>query len=123
MHDMSKTVDEKTFKECCDLMLSGRMHPDVAAYLTGLSKPTFTKRVNQYYCPEIYGELPEDFFSGRKDKWKENTGWIKKSAYVQKYLKREEEKKERQRKREERLRLLAHRDEFLKAKELPRLED
>ena len=120
---MSKSVDEKTFKDCCDLMLSGRMHPDVAAYLTGLSRPTFTKRVNQYYYPERYGELPEDFFSGRKDFWKENEGWIKTSAYVKKYLMREEEKKERQRKKEEYQRMKAHRDEFLKAKELPRLEE
>ena len=81
-----KTVDEKTFKECCDLMLSGRMHPEVAAYLTGLSRPTFYKRVNQYYDPEKYGELPEDFFSGRKGVWKENTGWIKNSVAVQRYI-------------------------------------
>lgn len=72
-----KTVDEKTFKECCDLMLSGRMHPEVAAYLTGLSRPTFYKRVNQYYDPEKYGELPEDFFF-RKKRGMERKYWMDK---------------------------------------------
>ena len=119
-----KTVDEKTFKECCDLMLSGRMHPDVAAYLTGLSRPTFRKRLNQFYDPERYGPLPDNFFDGRKDDiWKENTGWIKESSAIRKYLAKEAEKKEallqqkRQRRQEKR------RDSFIEASKLPRLED
>lgn len=120
---MSKSVDEAKFKEYCDLMLSGKMHPDVAAYLLGLSRPTFDKRVNQFYCPETYGEVPPDFFDGFKGDWEENPKWIKTSAYVKKYLEREEERKERQRKKEEYKRMIAHRDEFLKASKLPRLED
>lgn len=118
-----KTVDEKTFKECCDLMLSGRMHPDVAAYLTGLSRPTFNKRFNQYYNPEKYGELPEDFFSGRKGVWKENTGWIKNSVAVQRYIENQEEKKKRRVERRERLKEELRRNKPLKADKLPRLED
>lgn len=118
-----KTVDEKTFKECCDLMLSGRMHPEVAAYLTGLSRPTFYKRVNQYYDPEKYGKLPEDFFSGRKGVWKENTGWIKNSVAVQRYIENQEEKKKRRVERRERLKEELRRNKPLKADKLPRLED
>ena len=118
-----KTVDEKVFKECCDLMLSGRMHPEVAAYLTGLSRPTFYKRVNQYYDPERFGELPDDFFSGRKDVWKENTGWIKHSVAVQRYIERQEEKQRRKRERRERLREEIRRNKAVRADKLPRLEE
>lgn len=118
-----KTVDEKTFKECCDLMLSGRMHPDVAAYLTGLSRPTFYKRVNQYYDPERYGELPEDFFSGRKKVWKENTGWIKDSVAIKRYLENQEIKQKRKIERRERLKEELRRNKAVKADKLPRLED
>lgn len=118
-----KTVDEKTFKECCDLMLAGRMHPEVCAYLTGLSRPTFYKRVKQFYDPEKYGELPEDFFSGRKNGGHENTGWIKNSVAVQRYLAREEEKKERLRQQKEERKRELKRNRFLKADKLPRLED
>lgn len=119
---MSKTVDEKQFKECVDQCLSGRMHPDVAAYITGLSRPTFYKRLNQYYDPEKYGELPDDFFSGRKDIWKENTGWIKNSAAIRRYKEREKEREEHKKFLEERQRKQNHRDEFLQASKLPRLE-
>lgn len=118
-----KTVDEKTFKDCVDKCLSGRMHPDVAAYLTGLSRPTFYKRLNQYYDPERFGALPDNFFSGRKDVWKENTGWIKSSAAIRKYKEREKEREEHKKFLEERKRRWEHRDEFLQAKKLPRLED
>ena len=118
-----KTVDEKVFKECCDLMLNRRMHPEVAAYLTGLSRPTFYKRVNQYYDPEKYGELPEDFFSGRKSVWKENTGWIKNSVAVQRYLEKEEMKRKRKMERRERLREEIRRNKAVKASKLPRLEE
>lgn len=118
-----KSVDERVFKECCDQMLSGRMHPEVAAYLTGLSRPTFYKRVNQYYDPERFGELPENFFSGRKSGWKENTGWIKNSVAVQKYLERQEEKRRFRRERAERRELEKQRNKFLSADRLPRLED
>lgn len=118
-----KTVDEKTFKECCDLMLSGRMHPEVAAYLTGLSRPTFYKRVNQYYDPERYGELPEDFFSGRKSVWKENIGWIKNSVAVQRYIENQKEKQRRRIERRQRLREELNRNKAVKADKLPRLED
>lgn len=118
-----KTVDEKTFKECCDLMLSGRMHPEVAAYLTGLSRPTFYKRVNQYYYPERYGELPENFFSGRKNVWKENTGWIKNSVAVQRYIEDQKEKQRRRIERRQRLREELNRNKAVKADKLPRLED
>ncbi len=114
-----KTVDEKTFKECCDLMMSGRMHPEVAAYLTGLSRPTFYKRVNQYYD----GELPEDFFSGRKSVWKENTGWIKNSVAVQRYIENQKEKQRRRIERRQRLREELNRNKAVKADKLPRLED
>ena len=58
--------DEKVFLDCINEVLCGRMHPDVAAYLTGLSRPTFYKRFNQYFDPQLHGELPEDFFNGRK---------------------------------------------------------
>ena len=119
---MSKTVDEKTFKECVDLTLSGKMHPEVAAYLTGLSRPTFYKRLNQYFDPDRFGALPDDFFSGRKDFWKENTGWIKTSSAVKRYKEREKEREERNRAKEEYLREQKHRDEFLDASELPKLE-
>ena len=118
-----KQVDEKTFKECCDLMLTGRMHPDVCAYLTGLSRPTFRLRVNQFYDPERYGELPEGFFGVRTHKWKENTGWVKESAAVRDYLKREKERTERNLVKEESLRREKKRDKFLDASKLPRLED
>lgn len=118
-----KTVDEKTFKECCDLMLSGRMHPEVAAYLTGLSRPTFIKRVNQYYDPERYGELPDNFFSGRKSVWKENEGWIKNSIAVQRYIARQEAKNEWEREKKIRVRELKKRDKAVSADKLPRLED
>jgi len=119
-----KSVDEKTFKECCDLMLSGRMHPEVAAYLTGLSRPTFYKRVNQYYDPERYGELPENFFSGRKkDTWKENTGWIKNSIAVQRYLENQKIKEQRKMEKKQRLREEKRRNRPLKAENLPKLED
>lgn len=118
-----KSVDEKTFKECVDLCLSGKMHPEVAAYLTGLSRPTFYLRLNQYYDPEKYGALPDNFFDGRSAVWKENTGWIKQSSAVKKYLQREEERKERARAREAYLEAQRHRDEFLSADELPRLGD
>ena len=120
---MSKTVDEKTFKECCDLMLSGRMHPDVAAYLCGLSRPTFNLRVNQFYDPDRYGELPADFFSGRKEGWKENTGWIKQSAAIKKYKEREAQKKRRERDKKEHLKYLRERNNFKEAYRLPDLGD
>lgn len=120
---MSKTVDEKTFKECVDKCLSGKMHPDVAAYLVGLSRPTFYKRLNQYYDPERFGKLPDDFFSGRKDFWKENTGWIKTSSAIQRYKEREAERQEHERVKAERLEKEKHRDVFLKASKLPRLGD
>ena len=116
-----KTVDEKTFKECCDLMMSGRMHPDVAAYLTGLSRPTFYKRMKQYYEPERYGELPEDFFSGRKSVWKENTGWMKTSSAIKKYLEREKQREEQKKTLKAYQKKVAKRDKFLEAKKLPRL--
>ena len=118
---MSKSVDEKTFKECCDMMLAGRMHPDVAAYLTGLSRPTFNLRVNQYYDPERYGELPEDFFNGRKSFWKENTGWIKNSVAIKRYLEREEEKKRREKDKKEQLKAMRERNTFKPAYDLPDL--
>ena len=118
-----KSVDEKTFKECCDLMLAGRMHPEVCAYLTGLSRPTFYKRVKQFYDPERYGELPEDFFNGRKESGHDNTGWIKNSMAVQRYLAKEEEKKRlKRRKKIERNRELK-RDRCVPAERLPKLED
>lgn len=118
-----KSVDEKTFKECCDLMLAGRMHPEVCAYLTGLSRPTFYKRVKQFYDPERYGELPEDFFNGRKEGGHDNTGWIKNSMAVQRYLAKEEEKKRlKRRKKIERNRELK-RDRCVPAERLPKLED
>lgn len=120
---MSKTVDEKTFKECVDMMMSGRMHPEVCAYLTGLSRPTFYKRVNQYYDPERYGELPQDFFSGRKDGWKENTGWIKDSVAVKRYLERQEEKQRRKKDREEHIKYLKQKNKFKEADKLPDLGD
>lgn len=118
-----KTVDEKTFKECVDKCLSGKMHPDVAAYLVGLSRPTFYKRLNQYYDPERFGKLPDDFFSGRKDFWKENTGWIKNSSAIKRYLEREKEREEHRKVREELRRRKEHMDEFLAAEKLPRLGD
>ena len=86
-----KSVDRQTFEKCVNEMLGGRMHPDVAAYLCGLSRPTFNKRVNQYYDPEVYGELPEGFFGHSTHKWKENTGWIKASVAIKRYKEREEE--------------------------------
>lgn len=119
---MSKTVDEKTFKECCDLMLSGRMHPDVAAYLCGLSRPTFKLRVNQFYDPERYGQLPDNFFDGKNKEWKENTGWIKESSAVQKYLERQEQKKRRERDRKAQLKAIRERNTFKEANKLPDLE-
>ena len=119
---MNKSVDEKTFKDCVDKTLSGRMHPDVAAYLTGLSRPTFYKRLNQYFDPDRFGALPDDFFSGRKDFWKENTGWIKTSSAIKKYKEREKEREERRRAKEEYEKVLKHRDEFLEATKLPKLE-
>lgn len=118
-----KTVDEKTFKECVDLCLSGKMHPDVAAYLTGLSRPTFYKRLKQYYDPDKFGELPENFFSGRKEVWKENTGWIKTSSAIKRYKEREKAREEHKKFLLECQKKQQHRNEFLKAKELPRLED
>lgn len=118
---MSKTVDERTFKECCDLMLSGRMHPDVAAWKCGLSRPTFNLRVNQYYDPERYGELPADFFSGKQDKWKENTGWVKQSVAIRKYKEREEQKKRRERYKKEQIKYLRERNNFKPAYRLPDL--
>lgn len=123
MSTNNKSVDEKTFKDCVDQCLSGRMHPDVAAYLTGLSRPTFYKRLNQYYDPDKFGALPEDFFSGRKDTWKENTGWIKTSPSIKRYLERQKEREEHKKFMEERKRKKEHRDEFLEATKLPRLED
>ena len=119
----AKSVDEKTFKKCCDEMLAGRMHPDVAAYLCGLSRPTFYKRVNQYYAPETYGELPEGFFGVSTHKWKENTGWIKSSVAIQRYKDREEIRKQRQRNKELHLQYLKDRDTFKQAKNLPDLGD
>ena len=119
---MSKTVDEKTFKECCDLMLAGRMHPDVAAYLTGLSRPTFNKRVNEYYDPERYGSLPENLFNGRKDSWKENTGWIKDSVAIKRYLERQDEKKRREEYKKAQLKALREKNTFKEAYKLPDLE-
>lgn len=118
-----KGVDEKTFKECCDEMLRGRMHPDVAAYLTGLSRPTFRKRVNQYYDPERYGELPPDFFGHGTDKYITDKKWAKDSAAVRKYKEREEERKRKQKYKEEYRQMLKHRNEFLKADDLPKLEE
>ena len=118
---MSKTVDEKTFKECCDMMLAGRMHPDVAAYLCGLSRPTFNLRVNQYYDPETYGNLPEDFFSGRKGNWKENVGWIKNSIAIKRYKERQEEKKRRERNKQEQIKAIRERNTFKEAYKLPDL--
>ena len=119
---MSKSVDEKVFKDCIDQVMSGRMHPEVAAYLTGLSRPTFYKRLNQYFDPQLHGELPADFFSGRKDFWKENTGWIKTSSAIKRYLERQEERKQREEQKKEYQKMLKHRDEFLDASELPKLE-
>lgn len=120
---MIKTVDEKTFKDCCDLMLSGKMHPDVCAYLTGLSRPTFILRANQYYEPENFGPLPENFFDGKKDVWKENKSLEKFSPAVQKYLERQEAKKRRQMARDAHEKYLKQRNTFKKAKNLPKLED
>lgn len=120
---MSKSVDEKTFKECCDMMLAGRMHPDVAAYLCGLSRPTFNLRVNQYYDPERYGELPEDFFTGKpKKKWKENQWWTKNSVAIKRYLEKEEEKKRREIAKQEHLKALKEKDTFKPAYKLPDLK-
>lgn len=120
---MSKTVDEKTFKHCVNEMMAGRMHPDVAAYICKLSRPTFYKRVNQFYCPEIYGKLPDNFFDGESEGWKENTGWIKTSMAIKHYLEREEQRKQRQRNKEIHLQYLKERNTFRKADELPDLGD
>lgn len=120
---MNKAVDEKTFKECVDKMLSGKMHPDVAAYLCGLSRPTFYKRINQYYDPERYGEIPKDFFGEQNHKWKENTGWIKDSVAIKRYKEREEERKQREKNKQLHLKYLKERDTFKKAKDLPELGD
>lgn len=119
----SKSVDEKLFKDCVDKMLSGRMHPDVAAYLTGLSRPTFTKRVNQYFYPDRYGKLPDDFFGLNTHEWKENVGWIKTSAAIRKYKEREKQREERNKQKEEYQKMIKHRDEFLDASKLPKLEE
>lgn len=118
-----KGVDEKTFKQCCDLMLSGKMHPDVCAYLTGLSKPTFYKRVRQYYDPEKYGELPENFFGVNIERYKNDKKWIKYSQAVQKYLEREKERKLQEKYKEEKRQMEKHRNEFLDASKLPILEE
>lgn len=120
---MSKSVDEKTFKECVDMMLSGRMHPDVAAYLTGLSRPTFNRRVNEYYDPEVFGELPEGFFNGYKGKFNENPKWIRDSVAVKRYKERQEEKKRRKEYREEHIKYLKEKNTFKTADKLPDLGD
>ena len=118
---MTKSVDEKTFKHCVSEMMCGRMHPDVAAYLCGLSRPTFYKRVNQFFDPETHGELPDDFFGLSTHKWKENTGWIKQSMAIQCYKEREKERKERERNKKLHLQYLKERDTFKDASHLPDL--
>ena len=123
MNVIIKAVDEETFKKCVDEMLSGRMHPDVAAYLCGLSRATFNKRVNQYYDPEKFGNLPEGFFGKSGHKVKETPEWTKASAAIRKYKEREEERKQRQRLKELHEQYLKERDTFRDAKSLPKLEE
>lgn len=118
-----KSVDEKIFKECCNLMLCGRMHPDVCAYLTGLSRATFNKRVNQYYDPDRYGKLPDNFFDGHKEDGYENSKWYLERPAVKKYLERQKWEEERKRQKAEYEQIIKHRDEFMSASELPKLGD
>ena len=121
MNVVIKAVDEETFKRCVSEMLSGRMHPDVAAYLCGLSRPTFNKRVNQYYDPDRFGTLPDGFFGKSNHKVKENPKWTKESVAIKRYKEREEERKQRERNRELHLQYLKERDTFRDATNLPKL--
>lgn len=80
-----KTVDKYEFEESARKYQSGEWNKYYASLNCGLSHPTFLKRVKQYFKPGLYGELPENFFSGRTDAFKyaekENPEYRKESAY------------------------------------------
>ena len=57
---MCKSVDTEKFIEAVDMLINGATQTEAAEHC-GLSVPTFAKRVNQYFAPEQFGNLPEEF--------------------------------------------------------------
>lgn len=55
-----KSVDTEKFIEAVDMLINGATQTEAAKHC-GLSVPTFAKRVNQYFAPEQFGNLPEEF--------------------------------------------------------------
>lgn len=55
-----KSVDTEKFIEAVDMLINGATQTEAAEHC-GLSVPTFAKRVNQYFAPEQFGDLPEEF--------------------------------------------------------------
>lgn len=55
-----KSVDTEKFIEAVDMLINGATQTEAAEHC-GLSVPTFAKRVNQYFAPEQFGNLPEEF--------------------------------------------------------------
>lgn len=56
-----KAVDSEKFIEAVMMLIEGATQKEASEYC-GLSVPTFALRVNQYFEPERFGELPEGFF-------------------------------------------------------------
>lgn len=57
---MIKSVDTDKFMEAIQMLIDGHVQKEAAEYC-GLSVPTFAKRVNQYFDPVRFGDLPEGF--------------------------------------------------------------
>lgn len=57
-----KSVDEGIFFESIAKIIGEGYTLDKAAEYCGLSTPTYSLRVNQYFAPERFGEVPEGFF-------------------------------------------------------------
>ncbi len=62
-----KAVDRTAFEDAILDYAAGRLKLSQAAEKCGVSEKTFIKRVNQYFEPDTYGELPEQFFIGEDD--------------------------------------------------------
>ena len=54
--------EEETFDYFDNHDVYPYVFPKDACKICGMSEPTFRKYARKYLMPEIYGELPEDFF-------------------------------------------------------------
>ena len=58
----TKQISRRLFEDVVNKILSGEISKSQGATMVGFSIVTFTQRFRQFTEPEVYGNVPEDFF-------------------------------------------------------------